>query len=113
MGSGLVLWYPSDAVYGEAMTRRHNRTSHRRRRWGVQHLWDGVGGFWMTLGTAWHTSGVPIPSYVDFYPMTFGTRREAQEQAKALSQRHHAHSPRWRFRTVRLEIQIHESVVKR
>lgn len=83
-----------------------------RRRWGVQ-IWNDHPslkrvGHWATLGHGWIRDAV-LPPSVDFWPASYRTRREARTAVKTLTERAREHSSDWRFREVRLHIEVRES----
>jgi hypothetical protein len=81
-----------------------------RIRWGVQHDWAerGEKPKWRTLGCGWIESSARLPSYVDFWPANYRTRREAREAVRMLTERAARHSKGWRFREIKLEIRTRE-----
>lgn len=81
-----------------------------RKRWGVQHDFREKGDArakWKTLGTGWEPSHVAIPSCVDFWPMSYRTKREARVVVDAWNAKVAQNFPLWgRFRVVRLTIRV-------
>lgn len=83
-----------------------------RLRWGVQHDFRDIHDArqrvaqWRTLGAGWHSSHAEVPGFVDFWPMSFQTKREAVAEVKTLATNATRHSPHWRFRVVRLRIVV-------
>jgi hypothetical protein len=81
-----------------------------RYRWAIQQCSysghpDDRGKWSGPLGAGWIDYEAQLPAWVDHWPASFRTRREAREAARQMRKRSQRHSD-WRFRPVKIAIRV-------